>query len=571
MTIDLPPQVSTVRIQTGAELTEHVWHVDIVVDLTVRGWRPHFAVQQVAAQAGWNIEDFLAGRPPIRLPAAQNEPLTSEHIASWIDFELFGDPVQILASRVAEKTAEEMGAVLVLLPPAPDDLSATDATFISYLVPAIVRNGGKVALSYPDNPWPFENILARGDIAHGPTEMPHSGDLPAGVLDRGIAQRLQLLGIDLGDSTALANGGTVVSPAWRLSKRELPARALSIMPAWGWIANGVLLARSPANVLVTRAWQALQAGDDRLACDLSQLAMSRFGDDSAVVLANQTINIICQRYGNLASVAPVQTRPSRLSHAWGLTMTGAVTEALPVFNTECEQPGSVFDLLLYNIRALAHFRSGEIGIAQALQDAIAKALENPELRSPHLEFLNKLNRARLHRARGEFQEARRLIGAAFVARKDQLSEFDYFYRALLLEDIAGLSGNTRAAREHLVEVVALYCTLQDRVGMPRRVRRLALRGDRTSEHQFIPAIESRLQERLLAAFPHLEPHAFGLKAGNVHEHCFAGLGLGRAGEQPARTRIEGLARAALGVASGFPFDKAVSVLSLPLGRDDAES
>jgi hypothetical protein len=404
----------------------------LVIDLTRRGLTPFFAADQIAAQTRQTVASFLDDLPPVLLPTDGR--LGAEHIGSWIDFELFGDPACILADRLAtDLGARDVDHLAVLLPPSVDDLTRADGLVVA----AVARIAQRVTLSYPGTGYALPTDLGLStEPPLGPAPI-NDPALPPGCLSPALRTKLGILGYPVPPGIATSNGTTWLAPCHRAAAEPSVPPALADMAAgWGWKGQFYRLLTASADTLAQDAWRALAAHDADLAGHLAERAVACDDQSDFARTALATIRIIAQDYDALTqSEAPTHT--DRLNRAWGAALSGDPVQAKAEFSNAQHAGGAdAISLYLRNISALAHLRTGDIAGAWRLQHQIRDALATLDRPSPHLVFINSLNMARLARHQGDRAAARDHLAAAFAARDPEQSEHDRLYHAVLSASVA---------------------------------------------------------------------------------------------------------------------------------------
>ncbi|MBY4891198.1 hypothetical protein KUL25_00290 [Rhodobacteraceae bacterium N5(2021)] len=403
----------------------------LIVDLTRRGLAPFAAAHQVTAQIGETIEGLLSDLPPVLLPNAEG--VAAEHIGSWIDFELFGDPARILADRVALRvTKHNPDRILILMPHTAEDLTRADCLLLARLAAMLPA---RISLGFSCGAYVLPDDLGVEVIATMPRTMAGAARFPPGSMSVQMQSKLALLGSGIPQGVAAPNGQIYLPPNVRFEGGDFKPDAVAPYAAqWGWSGLPFLIDSADAGTLARFAWRALAARDADLAIHLARLAVERPGDKAFATSALATILIIAQSFAELARIGG---EDSNLNRAWGETLAGSAQGAASTFQAAADADDtSAMGLYLRNISALADFRVGKPEVALAKQLSIRAALEADPNPSRHLIFINNLNMGRLARAEGDSSRAAELIAAAFAARGEQVSEHDALYREVLLADVA---------------------------------------------------------------------------------------------------------------------------------------
>ncbi|MFY9238117.1 MAG: hypothetical protein WAO78_04425 [Roseovarius sp.] len=403
----------------------------LIIDLTRRGLVPFDAAHQVAVQIGETVEGLLADLPPVLLPGPEG--IAAEHIGSWIDFELFGDPARILADRVSARVAEiAPDRVLVLMPPMVEDLIRADGLLLARLAAAVP---GRISLGFPAGVYRLPDDLSLAVTPTQPRTREGSARFPPGAISQQMQSKLALLGVCTWQGVVAPNGLVYLPPSVRYENaRFTPSGAAPYAPQWGWAGLPFLIDGAEAGILARFAWRALAARDADLAIFLARIAVGRKGDTKFATSALATILIIAQAFAELARIGGEN---GDLNRAWGETLAGNAQVAASAFHEAAGvKDTSAIGLYLTNISALADFRIGRKDIAWGKQRSIRAALEADSNPSKHMVFINNLNMGRLARAEGDGPGAAQLIAAAFLARDAQISEHDALYQEILLADVA---------------------------------------------------------------------------------------------------------------------------------------
>lgn len=411
----------------------------LIIDLTRRGLVPFEAAQQTTAQIGETVEGLMADLPPVLLP--NSEGVAAEHIGSWIDFELFGDPARILADRVALRVKEhEPDRVLILLPPRAEELTRADGFLLAQLAATLPA---RMKLGFPGGVYALPKDLGVEVTVTMPRVLEGAARFPPGGMSAQMHSKLALLGTGIPQGVEAPNSQIYLPPAVRFEGLDFnPGSVTPYAVQWGWSGLPFLIDSADAGTLARFAWRALAARDADLAIYLARLAVERPGDTVFATSALSTILIITQSFAELVRIGG---EDGDLNRAWGETLAGSAQGAASAFQAGADaNDNSAMGLYLRNIAALADFRVGKPKRALAKQLSIRAALEANLNPSKHLVFINNLNMGRLARAEGDGPGAEELITAAFAARGAQISEHDALYREILLADVGEADG--RAAR-----------------------------------------------------------------------------------------------------------------------------
>jgi Flp pilus assembly protein TadD len=138
---------------------------------------------------------------------------------------------------------------------------------------------------------------------------------------------------------------------------------------------------------------------------------------------------------------------------WALVMSGDAASGRDFLRqarllSEIAAPGSVEDLYLRNILALAEARTGDLGEALRLEQEITAANGRLEPFDWRLHYVNMVNTARLFRAAGRPTDARDAYVDAFATGSGNLSESDRVYDEACLARLAAETGCPARAMQH---------------------------------------------------------------------------------------------------------------------------
>ncbi|MFE3171594.1 hypothetical protein ACFXPA_11845 [Amycolatopsis sp. NPDC059090] len=425
----------------------------LVADLTLGSWQPHGAARQIAAQLAvpFVLPELAAyGEDPFAAPGAAGH---GGRISGGIDVEAAGDAGVLAAAGFAETALAVLGdraaeTTLVLLPG--DSAEPEDLAYLDFLAEGLRAAGGRVVSG---SVW---------DEPAAPSAARILGLVP-GLLDPVLVLALQVDAAGLDGLVALRGGQLLIPPGWRAGGAqrdydELAARSAGVP----WLHAYARFHGSPdpadAGRLARIAWSALRAGAGGLAVRLAERAAERAPTPlrrAAVEAGLQAMRIALCRYAEAAAVPdPDPALPAQLygflgqAKGWGLAMTAEAADALKYLTRAAElRPDARKRERLYlsNITALALLRGGQPAEALAAERDIERRAALLRPRDFGLEYVNRINQARLYRRQGDHVRAREYYERAFATVEGVRTDSDAVHANVCLARVAEAAGEQKRA------------------------------------------------------------------------------------------------------------------------------
>jgi tetratricopeptide (TPR) repeat protein len=461
-------------------LAEDGDRVLLATDLTLGAWRGHHAASELSAQLG------LAAESESR-PARAGDidpssgPSFADVVGAFIDREGRGDWATLAAldraARIAGAGPARPRTFLVLVPRFGLSWEREDVLLVRFLTQAIDAERDRLILvaSGSDEPrlpadWRVEWSVVRS--TESPLDPPALLGLVPGTLDRALhAQIRQVEPDEPWDGLSLVDGSVLIPPEWRrdpgtVSRFLFDRLALATRPD-GWVHAYAQVHGNNFYVdpwfLWSQARRELDAGGFSVALRLVERARECARDplQRAVLQSTaQGVRLAAQRFEEATKApAPVAAASPELrgfeleARGWALTMIDAAAAADACFREAKAliDSGSGPDrahLYLLNIWALTRLKLGDLDGALALERQIEDRHADLPSRDWHLEYVNAINIARLHRRRGDFHAAEAYYRRAFATVCGARTEADALYANVCwarLEEARGRPGEAFAA------------------------------------------------------------------------------------------------------------------------------
>ncbi|HKI34433.1 MAG TPA: tetratricopeptide repeat protein [Gemmataceae bacterium] len=431
----------------------------VVSDLTLGAWQSH----QVAA-------DFRAqvGRPAAgeggAVPEPPNRPAYGETASQWIDVEAAGDTAILTALARARdlltRLREGPPRVFVVLLPRPGFAwEAENVHFVQFLAHGLAGQPSRLLL--------VETALEPTPLPAGWqadwSEEPASGAPACGALLRLVPG---LVAPETATAVRPFDKGAVV-PSW-----PLPDGSLLIAPECrppGGRASPLeydRLALAAAGIDWLRAYAQYHGNNFHVQSmflfEEGRTCMAAGGYGIALRLIERAIpcaatpvlkaflqmhaqgwRIGLQMYREVADgPEPSPSLPASLQGAlallkgWGLAMANEAARAAPLLTRARDQLRAHYGdgvemLYASNIYALSRFRLGDVEGALAIEEQIERETDeraaSTGARDWALEYVNRINLARVQRKRGDFEASERYYRRAFATTLGARSESDFIY------------------------------------------------------------------------------------------------------------------------------------------------
>jgi tetratricopeptide (TPR) repeat protein len=461
-----PPEIDAVQVSTTEALertlTSH-WpmHRWLVSDLSLGAWQSHQVASELLAQLGETASDERPDEAA-RADPPHPSPSYADVVGAGIDGEGFGDAtmVRVLAGVARVVRALETGPLrlIVIIAPRFDGIWAEEnLRFVQVLSQAFRCGPSGLALvtvegtplSLPDG-WRIRwRESAPGRPGVGRVGL---ADLVPGTLSPDVGKALALThpdGAPSLDGVSLEHGYTLRPlegrrPPSEVSRLEFDRLAMTVRP-WGWLdayaqCYGNTLYVRPTS-LAQQAWRHFGDGCPELALRLlgrARTAARTPSDQGTVDAQAQGIRIAHHQFHEVTAVPdPSPAIPPSLrgfllqAKGWGLAMSDDPGQADPYLRDArhlmAVEPGSREALYLQNIHALVRLKCKDWEGALSLEQAIeAQEARLPE-RDWRLHYVNAINLSRLHRRRGQFDEADAYAERAFATTLGVRSESDALY------------------------------------------------------------------------------------------------------------------------------------------------
>jgi hypothetical protein len=500
-----------------------------VTDLSLGAWRSRSAASEVASQLGRPGHVRSVVPSGLRLPGNQRS--YAEIVGAGIDAEASGDRTIIHALAAAIDLVEAFRGqakptIFVLAPRFGFGWTTEDEAFVAFLSQMLDERVFLVAADAsepPASPW-WSIRWAFAPEATAPVSSSGLAALLPGVIDSRVIASLPDHGLNDANSLALADGSRLVAPERRRApgeRRRLDhdrlAEAMQSFPhleAYAQCHGNNLYV--DAKFLAARAWELFAEGSVDTSLRLLRRAAecSRAPAEQAALQAQvQGMRIASSRFDAVANEAdPAPSLPPSLrgfllqAKGWGLVMGPEPSRARPYLDEARELLAGSFAagdreyLYLLNISALCSFKSGDLVGALDLERQIARrAAELPE-RDHRLEYVNAVNQARLHRRRGELEQAEQCQEQGFATSFGARSAADAVYVNVCRARLAAQQGHAEASLVGYVRAALHWLASWAPEAVGSRVVE-SLGVDRTLRGEAsIEAFSAALLERLDAAW-----------------------------------------------------------------------
>lgn len=407
----------------------------IASDLTLGSWRGHWVGLEFSRQLG--IAPPSDSRP---VPGTVTDPIQTANsaVARLIDIETEGDrsvlAAHAAASAVADAAvAQSVKACLVLGPSTARDWMREDIWLLRFLA----RDDRlDVAIAVPERAEApaLDVVWAEMPKIEAPT--------PRSVPCRDVA----VPGLCPPQAGAAPHVPAIpMLGGWALLLPEARDSQVPEADTDPWLAAYRQM-RLPARdrnvpIVVAGASQCFAEGGFRQAVTLLDSLKDGALDaetQARVEARAQSMRIACLDFAAAAeSPDPDPALPDDLrrdlsaTKAWGLVMSGQPDRADALFAQAraLSQPSAQDPLWLYlmNISALAKFRTGQIDEAFTFEHEIEQALSTYERPDWHLQYINSINLARLHRASKQLTQSVSYYRKAFQINQGLRSDSDQIY------------------------------------------------------------------------------------------------------------------------------------------------
>jgi hypothetical protein len=394
------------------------------------------------------------------LPSIQAELSYADMIGHGIEAEALGDGATLTGADAAARIvgAVEAGpprSFLVLAPRYGLNWEQEDLLFVRLLAPRLQRTSSRLILVYAEPAAAPAEVEVEWLNEVQPSSPPVAGGLiglTPGAVNTQVAVAVrshERTGDARPAMLALANGHMLIAPECRrppdaVAKLEYDrlaagARGCDWLRAYAeYYGNNTFV---EPQFLLRQAWQRFSEGGTSVALRL----LDRAADCSvtplertAVACQAQGIRIALRRFADAARqpdpplAVPVAVRTFLLrAKAYALVMSGDPQSAMTYFHAEWKklenEPVSRESLYLLNISALALLKLGDARAALEIErdiEARAVALATPDWR---LNYIIRINIARLCHRLDELESARRFYDLAFAATLGGRSESEAVY------------------------------------------------------------------------------------------------------------------------------------------------
>lgn len=429
-----------------------------VADLSLGAWRAHHVASEFCTQLGLTPLES-AKRLIHNIMSASDTPDLYDDIGVRIDAETSGDRSTLIALDLATQvaaTASERSTrtLLVFAPRYRLPWENENLLFIRFLIQGLRGSSTRLILACADSDDPIVpkdwviNWLNRPEPVQ-PAGSKGFLELVPGVVEPEVAAAIEKAG-QTGDASLLplADGSMLVAPEGRrspydVSRSEYDQLAIVVRPRWLKAYAqffGKDLHVKPW-LLCIEAQKQFAEGSYNIALRLMERAISccRTPMQRAICQAQvQGLRIALHRFREAAEVPdPSPEIPQVLrrfllqAKGWALVMLDDsaraelyLREARDSFEGERHGRGYLY---LLNISALNWLKLGNLEGALALEREIEASHSRQANRDWHLEYVNSINIARLHRRRGDTEIAERYYQRAFATTLGARSESDAIY------------------------------------------------------------------------------------------------------------------------------------------------
>lgn len=506
----------------------------LLADLGLGGWRGHHAARELFDAAG------LAFPEPARPPFAASGFSYAGLISRGIDAEARGNGVALRALELAAALIEwlhghALVSVLVIAPRFGIALGADNRWFLQFLERGLGEGPHRFALVCggpppPDLPpaWRLEAVSSTESAAREAAAPDGRSRLLA--LVPGILTPSLLAELDLAEAAPLLieTGESYLVPP---SARRPPAGVARFdFDDLAAAAKGVAWLRCYAQIhgnnyfvapafLAEQAWQLFGQGANDIALLLLDraIACERAPDARDALRAQQQgMRIAMHRFADAAKAGAPSGSVTGIGNflvkakGWSLVMSGdaaagrrflADARAFP----GTVAPGSIDDLYLRNISALAEARIGNPDEALRLEQEITAENGKSEPFDWQLHYVNMVNTARLLRAAGRLDEAREAYMAAFATGAGNLSESDRVYDEACLARLAAERGQPDLAMQHWLRAALAFAAARVPEALAPRCVAMLLAKRSGADDDVTEAVAGVLGDALVTADAKLSP------------------------------------------------------------------
>ncbi|MBM4256626.1 MAG: tetratricopeptide repeat protein [Deltaproteobacteria bacterium] len=534
-------KVDGIRALTLASLWQTLndlqYPIDVIAsDISLGVWRG----QQVAAELYAQLELVLP--PPQQvLPAmgrsiVWDEPLPyADVIGTWIDAEASGDRTTRtaldLASRLVVKLKDSPPRTVVVFGPRAGLSWETENTlFLRFLAQGLNDTDSRLVLVHTDNDAAVvpENWQVQWTPAYSDGKLPVTKSLcrlVPGILHPHVATMLATTQ-DTGDRLgfSLANGHVLVAPEHRLAPRTVSRFAYDQLAAktkggsLDWLHAYALffgnnLYAQPL-FLCKEAWQRFAEGGYGIALRLMERAIAcapTLEQQGFFRAQAQGIRIGLLRFAEATgeedpspALAPAVRGFLLQSKGWGLVMGGSPALAASYFQQARELLAPYYEgqrefLYLLNISALSRLESGDFTGALEIEAQIEAQASRQEAHDWHLEYVNAINIARLHRRNRDLASAERYYRKAFETTLGAKSESDAVYCNFCFARVYQQRGQATEAFQAYLRTVLHWLSSRAPEALAPRVAKAILGRTPPVSEDLPEAISAALTSCLLSA------------------------------------------------------------------------
>lgn len=446
----------------------------VAADLSLGAWRGHQVALEFCSQLGIDLPRVEVSAREKAREDRNIEIAYADIVGEFIDAEALGDLSTIaslqFASRIRETVLRGIPRVfLVIAPRYGLPWEGENILFIRLFAQALKGTRSVLVLiatgeSDPEIP-PDWMVTWRGSRQASPAIARDDivGLIP-GVVCSDLVDTLQAAGlVKRGDLIPLAMDHWLVAP----ERRRTPTAVSRLeFDRLGGLASGHrwldAYAQYYGNNLYVEPWllyaeaqRRFAEGGSGITLRLMERAITqvRVGLDWGILQAYaQGLRVALHRFGEAAEIVDppaalsVELRVFLLQcKGWGLVMMDEVSLAEECFRQarELTDTGSRDRreyLYLLNISALCRLKAGEVESALALEKEIEERRARLLAADRRLHYVNSINIARIHRSRGELDEASRYFRDAFSTTLGARSESDAVHANVVMARLHTASG-----------------------------------------------------------------------------------------------------------------------------------
>lgn len=471
-----------------------------VADVFLGVWQPHSIRAQFESQIRAQMEVAECAIAQPELPGLADG--HADIISSGVDAEARGNWPALLAvdgaMRLGCAARSGGGATFfVIAPRDASDWEPEEALFLRRLSTELDQSGRVVLLQSAS-----ETTASEGDPDPGDGQADDMAALIPGIIDADWGTTL-LDGPDRERAMSLPGGHYLLFPEDRPS--TLNGRTLQFDRLAEMMSHVALVAAYAqrhgsnyfvdASVLASEAWRCFNAGSPGLATRLLEHAvMVANGLEQGVLLAQlQGMRIASEDFASAGACESAGPHlPARLrsfllqSKGWGMVLSGEPQRGCAYLEqAQALLPASDASReahYLQNILALGQMRSGDVDAALDSERDILRASgaavngTGGRPRDHRLEYINAINIARLHRRRGELEDAEAWYGRAFATTDGARSESDAIHAHVVFAQLNTQLKRHAQAEYHWLMAATMWAAGDAPEAIGRRVLRAIAPG-----------------------------------------------------------------------------------------------